>query len=246
MLTFFYIKSCIWKFWYKYKYLYFPNTANFISFEFFSYIINKFLTGLKNPEDISLTIPMAEKYWHRIGLMKFIADSSAFYTIIGSFLFFVLQFLIKWPEKYLFPYGISTILTYMIYLWYNMPHATGTLCIFHQMCYYLNLRLNSVNKSLERLLSHSNYNKTRVEELNLILREHNLICGTVKKYNDFWCIVLLSDALIHTSFVLIIIYLAFFSHILLWIRIFFSTFVPLFMSCLLFVIISATSVSTQV
>ncbi len=67
-----------------------------------------------------------------------------------------------------------------------MAHAGGTICIFHQMCYYLNLRFNSVNKSLERLLSYSNYGKIRVEELKLILRERNLICGTVKKYNDFW------------------------------------------------------------
>jgi hypothetical protein len=125
---------------------------------------------------------MAENYWHRICLVKFIADSSAFYTIIGSFLFFVLEFLIKWPEKYLFRYGISALLTCIIYLWYTIPHAVGTICIFHQMCYYLNLRLNSVNKSLERLLSYGNYNKTRVEELKLILREHYLICGTIKKY----------------------------------------------------------------
>jgi hypothetical protein len=125
---------------------------------------------------------MAEKYWHRIGLTKFIADSSAFYAIIGSFLFFVLEFLIKWPEKYLFPYGISALLACIIYLWYTTPHAVGTLCIFHQMCYYFKLRLNSVNKWLERLLSHSNYNKTRVEELKLILREHYLICGTIRKY----------------------------------------------------------------
>jgi hypothetical protein len=120
------------------------------------------------------------------------------------------------------------------------------LCIFHQMCYYLNLRFDSVNKSLDRISLSNNYNKTRVEELNLILREHNLICVTVKKYNDFWSIVLLSDALIHTFFVLVMIYLTFFSPNPLWLRIFFSTLAVIFMSCLLFVIISATSVSTQV
>jgi hypothetical protein len=114
------------------------------------------------------------------------------------------------------------------------------------MCYYLNLRFNSVNKSFERISLKNNYNEVRVEELKLILREHNSICITVEKYNDFWRIVLLSDALIHTFFVLVMIYLAFFSPNLLWIRIFFSTLALMFMSCLIFVIISAASVSTQV
>jgi hypothetical protein len=189
---------------------------------------------------------MAEKYWYRLCLMKFIADSSAYYVMISATLIFALKFLMKWPEKYLFPYGISSLLIYVIWMWYNMPHAVGTLCIFHQMCYYLNLRFNSVNKSLERISLKNNYNKIRIEELNLILLEHNLICGTAKKYNDFWRIVLLSDALIHTFFVLVMIYLAFFSPNLLWIRIFFSTLALMFMSCLISVIISAASVSTQV
>jgi hypothetical protein len=189
---------------------------------------------------------MAEKYWHRLCLMKFIADSSAFYVLMSVTSIFALQFLMKWPEKYLFPYGLSSLLTFSIWIWYNMPHAVGTLCIFHQMCYYLNLRFNSVNKSLERISFKNNYNKIRVEELNLILREHNLICGTVKKYNDFWRIVLLSDALVHTFFVLLMIYLAFFSPNLLWIRIFFSTLALMFISSSIFVMISAASVSTQV
>jgi hypothetical protein len=189
---------------------------------------------------------MAEKYWHRLCLTKFIVDLSVWYTIISVSLVIGFLFLIKWPEKYLFPYGIQAFLSLLIWLWYILPHAIGMLCIFHQMCYYLNLRFDSVNKSLDRISLSNNYNKTRVEELNLILREHNLICVTVKKYNDFWSIVLLSDALIHTFFVLVMIYLTFFSPNPLWLRIFFSTLAVIFMSCLLFVIISATSVSTQV
>jgi hypothetical protein len=189
---------------------------------------------------------MAEKYWHRVCLMKFIAESSVWYTIISVSKVFGFLFLINWPENYLFPYGILALLSLLIWIWYMFPHAVGTLCIFHQMCYYLNLRFNSVNKSFERISLKNNYNDVRVEELKLILCEHNLICGIVKKYNDFWSIVLLSDALIHTFFALIMIYLAFFSPNLLFIRIFFSTFALLFISCLLFAIISAASVSTQV
>jgi hypothetical protein len=209
------------------------------------FVLNS-IKGLKDPEDISLTIPMAEKYWHRLCLMKFISESSVWYTIISVSLVFGFEFLIKWPEKYLLSYGIPAFLTFQIWIWYILPHAVGTLCIFHQMCYYLNLRFDSVNKSLENLLPNSNPNNINVRELKLILREHNLICGTVKKYNDFWRIVLLSDAIILTFFVLVLNYLSFFSPNLLWIRIFFSTFSLMFMSCLLFVIISAVSVSTQV
>jgi hypothetical protein len=189
---------------------------------------------------------MAEKYWHRLCLTKFIVNSSIWYTIISVFLVIGFLFLIKWPEKYLFPYGIQALLSLLIWIWYMFPHSVGTLCIFHQMCYYLNLRFDSVNKSLENLLPNSNPNNINVRELKLNLREHNLICVTVKKYNDFWRIVLLSDALIHTFFVLVMIYLTFFSPNHLWIRIFFSTLALMFMSCLLFVIISAVSVSTQV
>jgi hypothetical protein len=189
---------------------------------------------------------MAEKYWYRLCLTKFIVDLSVWYTIISVSLVIGFLFLMKWPENYLVPHGIQAFLSLLIWLWYILPNAIGLLCIFHQMCYYLNLRFDSVNKSLDRISLNSNYNKIRVEELNLILREHNLICVTVKKYNDFWRIVLLSDALIHTFFVLVMIYLTFFSPNLLWIRIFFSTLALIFFSCLLFVIISAASVSTQV
>jgi len=187
---------------------------------------------------------MAEKYWHRVCLMKVLADLFVSNTMLLAVPVFFWLFVANWPQKYFMFYGIPSYLVFCLWMWLTMPHTLSLILIFHQMCYYLQLRFSYVNNLLIQKFKRCKTN--RIRELNQLLKEHNRICETVKQYNKFWCITLLIDAFLYTDMVLFISYLAFFSDLVIWLKIFYTSFSITFILCLFCIIFSATSVSTEV
>jgi hypothetical protein len=187
---------------------------------------------------------MAERYLYRMSLMAIMAKYCSHITLLTAGPVFLWQFLVNYPQKYFIFFGIPSYLGFLLWVWSVMPHCLGLILIFHQMCHYLRLRFNFVNLSLIKF--YKGRRNHRIRELNQILDEHNKICAKVKQYNEFWSIPLLMDAILYTSMVLLISYLAFFSQLVLWLRIFFGSFSLIFIVSLFFVFISAASVSTEV
>jgi hypothetical protein len=210
---------------------------------YFSKKMDIFIIGLIEPEDISLNVKMAEKYWHRVSLMKVLALFFVFYTMGLAMPVIVYYFWLNWPHDYLW-FGIYSYFEVCLWIWYLTPHTINLILVFHQMCYYLQLRFDSVNELL-RNYSISKRGKT-IHDLNKILKKHNKICETVKKYNEFWAITLLLDAFLYTSMVLFISYLSFFTQLIPFLRVFFGSFTLIFLLCLCFICYSAISVSTKV
>jgi hypothetical protein len=130
-------------------------------------------------------------------------------------------FRLNWPQDY-FWNGISSCFGSCLWIWCLIPHMISLMLVFHQMCYYLQLRFDSVNELFR------NYSKSRkkkiILELNKILKKHNKICETVKKYNEFWSIPLLMDAILYTSMVLFISYISFFRPMIPLLRVFLGSF----------------------
>jgi hypothetical protein len=187
---------------------------------------------------------MAERYLYRLSLMAIMAKYCRHITLLTAGPVFLWQFLVNYPQKYFIFFGIPSYIGFFLWVWSIMAHCLGLILIFHQMSYYLKLRFNFVNLSLIKFYKSSRNH--RIYELIQILDEHNRICVKVKQYNEFWSIPLLVDAILYTSMVLLISYLAFFSQLVLWLRIFFGSFALIFIVSLFFVFISAASVSTEV
>jgi len=199
------------------------------------------MIGAIEPKDISLTIPMAEKYWHRVCLMTFIAKYSLYYVMLVAIPVISLLTLIKWPEKYLIMHGIPALFGIFVWCYRIVPHCFCIIPIFHQMCYYLELRFIYVNQLLNTYSTNP-----KIYDLNEILKEHNRICETVKQFNKFWSIALLFDASLYVAMALLIAYLGFFSDLSFWLRIFWGSFLPMYIACFYCIFSSAASVSTEV
>jgi len=202
------------------------------------------IIGLIEPKDISLTIPMAEKYWHRVSFMKVLTQYFALYTMGLATPVLGYQFWTQWPQQYFLLHGIRTYISCMLWVWYLTPHTINLILIFHQMCYYLQLRFDFVNDLLKKFSTLKS--RKSVCKLNQILKEHDQICDTLYQYNKFWCITLLLDAFLYTSMVLLISYLSLFSGLIMFLRLFFGSFTLTFVLCLCFIFTSAASVSTKV
>jgi len=196
------------------------------------------------PKDISLTIPVAEKYWHRMCIMTITAHFIVWYVVIISIPPIGLIFLINWPEEFII-YGIFSYLSYFLWLWYVVPHICSTIFIFNQMCYYLMLRFNYCNDLL-KIYSSINYSIEKVEKFRRILQNHDHICSLISKFNHFWSYPLLLDAIMYTSLSILMFYLAFFSDIVLWFRMFLASLDFILVICLFFLFLSSAFVTSKV
>ncbi len=108
------------------------------------------------------------------------------YTEIVVIPVFGYQFLVNWPKNSYIIYGVTSYFGWCIWIWYVVPHCFSLIFVFHQMCYYLKLRFNYVNRLLK--IFDENKNNQRINEL---LDEHNnvlfvyLISFGAKHYRFF-------------------------------------------------------------
>jgi len=82
-------------------------------------------------------------------------------------------------------------------------------------CYYLKLRLTSIEKRIKSLLKFSNHLSMRgkVSIIKRLLEEHNNICQQIDNYNQFWKKYLTITFSIYVTLVCFITYTVFYSTI---------------------------------
>jgi len=177
--------------------------------------------------------------------MELLAKSSVWYTIVSGIPVHFYLFWNYWPKQYFILHGIPAYLSFFMWLWYILPHVFGSIAIFHQLCYYLELRFIFIYNSLKKF-SLSNSVSDRSKELIQILNKHNQICETVHKFNDFWRFEMLLNAMLYSIMVLMLTYISFFTPLLLWLKIFFGSFSIFLIVCFCCVFFSAASVANQV
>jgi len=187
---------------------------------------------------------MAEKYWYRVYLMTIIAKYIVWYVVITFIPAAGFIFLTNWPKQ-LIIYGIPSFLCFLLWLYYYIPHVCSTICVFNQMFYYVVLRFDYCNHYLEEFSSIS-YRAENFEKLRHILQEHNQICSMVSKFNGFWSYPLLLDAIQYTSLSILMFYLALFSDLVLWFRIFLSSLNLISIICLYLIFSSSYFVTLKV
>lgn len=195
-----------------------------------------------------MDVNLAEKCWHRLCLMVFLAKYSIWYNIILCVPTHLYIFLTVWPKQYLFIYGTHAYLSFILWLYYISPFGYGLIFIFHSVCYFLKLRFIYVNDSLENILKAQRNDPSinRSTELLQVLHKHNQICVTISQFNKFWCFQTLIDAILNSCTVLLMIYVSFFTTIVVWLRMFIGSFAVVCFLCYGCVFISAAFVATQV
>jgi len=102
-------------------------------------------------------------------------------------------------------------------LWPVWTYTCGSLAFwsaayYYIVCYYLKIRLNSIQNKLRDLLSKSRTSKIRSKcsTIKQILEEHNDLCRKIDNYNKFWRKYLTITLLIFISLVCFLSYLVFF------------------------------------
>jgi hypothetical protein len=192
---------------------------------------------------------MAEKYWYRLCLMAFLAEYIVWYTLIVCIPIYFWLFLTNWPKEYLIIYGTQAYISFILWIYYAVPHFYSAVFIFHQITYFLKLQFIHINNSLIMLWKVHKINPVinRSTELLQILHKHNQICVTLFQFNKFWSIELLLNSVLNSLTVLLLAYITFFSTVTLPLRMLFGSFGMMFtfpsFSC---IFLSASSVATQV
>lgn len=159
-------------------------------------------------EDISLTRQDSIKYWRKVIASLTISYAVKYFVITGCIIFWAVLHILYWPAEYFYPHAIHSYLNWMLWLYYILPPLFQYIWIFYQLCYYLKLRLNAINKSL---------NKTRQHNISYslpkLLAEHNRICSLIHVYNKYWSKTLLLDAIQYSSAVCLMTFITFYGNI---------------------------------
>ena len=112
----------------------------------------------------------------------------------------------------------------------------------HQVCYYLKLRFQNINKQLKEFLQIKQNDK----KLKKILIDYNDICVEVNRYNYFWNYYIFIEYFFSGTIICLILYMAFFASMVLWFKVICMIYVPVFMSILMIVSLSCSMVSKKV
>jgi hypothetical protein len=161
--------------------------------------------------DEEMVLKFHRRVHYTIILLKFIVYGTA----IAAPPCFLWVYTTRWPQTY--NNSIWTLVWSIIAaLWNYRCQQTVQACLmlFHQICYYIKLRLQKLHKDFRRLSEEIDLNK-----LSTLLKDHNEICELIFECNKFWKIFISTNFGLFGPLVLLSVHISIFStNILLMVR----------------------------
>ena len=102
-------------------------------------------------------------------------------------------YLKNWPKKLIFPYGILSFISFLIFFNLIKRHVFMIPLIFTQMTDYLKLRFVSINNSLKMC-----QNRGNTSNVVKLIGSHQKVCRTTEELNSFWSPILLLDMIFYS------------------------------------------------
>jgi hypothetical protein len=113
------------------------------------------------------------------------------------------------------------------------------------ICYYLKLRLNSIEKRLKNFINYSNGfpMRSKISMIRRLLRDHNELCKQIDEYNQYWKKYLTITYLIFISVSCFLAFVVFISPLKWFLRMEYSSTFSAHILLLLVITYSASTVS---
>ncbi len=118
-------------------------------------------------------------------------------------------------------FGISWTLIWGVWCYHSCKAAFYFPGYFFIICYYLKLRLSSIDKRLKNFIKHSKHSpmKLKISMIRHLLRDHNNLCKQIDEYNQFWKKYLTITYVLFVFLICFITYVVFISPIKWFVRI---------------------------
>ncbi len=118
-------------------------------------------------------------------------------------------------------FGISWTIIWGVWCYHSCKAAFYFPGYFFIVCYYLKLRLSSIDKRLKNFMKYSKHSsmKLKISMIRHLLRDHNNLCKQIDEYNQFWKKYLTITYVIFVFLICFITYVVFISPIKWFIRI---------------------------
>lgn len=150
---------------------------------------------------------MALKFHRRVHYTLILLRFIVYGSMIAAPPCFLWVYATRWPQTY--NYSIWTLVWSLIAgLWIYRCQQTiqASLMLFHQICYYIKLKLQKLHEDFRRLSEEIDLNK-----LSTLLKDHNEICELIFECNKFWKIFISTNFGIVGPLILLSVHISIFS-----------------------------------
>jgi hypothetical protein len=171
-----------------------------------------------------------------------------FYVIsipIGYSAALCLTFGLKYSLTNFLVFGISWTMIWGVWCYHSCKAAFYFPGYFFIVCYYLKLRLSSIDKRLKNFIKYSKRFSmiSNISIIRRLLRDHNNLCKQIDEYNQYWKKYLTLTYVIFVFLVCFLSYAVFISPIKWFVRIEYSLTLSAFTLIILIITYSASTVS---
>jgi hypothetical protein len=142
-------------------------------------------------------------------------------------------------------FGIPWIIIWSVWSYHSNKAAFYFPGYFFIVCYYLKLRLSSIDKRLKDFIKYSKHSlmRSKISMIRRLLKDHNNLCKQIDEYNQYWKKYLTVTYVIFVFLVCFITYVVFISAIKWYVRIEFTVVLSAHILLVLIITYSASTVS---
>ncbi len=163
----------------------------------------------------------------------------------GCMIALLLAFGLSYSSANFLVFGISWTMIWGVWCYHSCKAAFYFPGYFFIVCYYLKLRLSSIDKRLKNFIKYSKRFSmiSNISIIRRLLRDHNNLCKQIDEYNEYWKKYLTLTYLIFVFLVCFITYAVFISPIKWFVRIEYSVVLSAHILLVLIITYSASTVS---
>ncbi len=174
-----------------------------------------------------------------------ICCSYAISTTIGYSAVLCLTFGLNYSLTNFLVFGISWTTIWGVWCYHTCRASFYFAGYFFIVCYYLKLRLSSIEKRLKDFIKYSKHCslRSKISMIRRLLRDHNNLCKQIDEYNQYWKKYLTISYLIFVFLVCFLSFGAFISPIKWFVRIEYSLLLSALTLITLIITYSASTVS---
>jgi hypothetical protein len=163
----------------------------------------------------------------------------------GCMIAFLLVFGLSYSLANFLVFGISWTIIWSVWSYHSNEAAFYFPGYFFIVCYYLKLRLSSIDKRLKNFIKYSKRFSmiSNISIIRRLLRDHNKLCKQIDEYNEYWKKYLTLTYVIFVFLICFITYVVFISSIKWFVRIEYTAVLLAHLLLVLIITYSASTVS---